>query len=183
MDVNKQLLDALKQLVRVVKLQHPWGASINKAEKAIAAAEQAQQAEPAWLAELRKEVGYKKGTSGYDSGANADSVAKLLEMLDGKQQAEPVAWVRFCSDGCYEGPIMNSDSRMDNVRRTSGAWTPLYAAQPPAVAVPDGWHAAMSFARSALAEAIHIAPLDRLPRMAGAAMQQIDALLADATKP
>jgi hypothetical protein len=37
-----------------------------------------------------------------------------------------VAWVRFCSDGCFEGPIMDSDSRMDGVRRTSGAWTPLY---------------------------------------------------------
>lgn len=45
-------------------------------------------------------------------------------------QAEPVAWVRFCSDGCYEGPLMNSNPAMDGARRTSGAWTPLFAAQP-----------------------------------------------------
>jgi hypothetical protein len=39
---------------------------------------------------------------------------------------EPVAWVRFCSDGCYEGPVMHAS--MEEVRKTSGAWTPLYAA-------------------------------------------------------
>lgn len=55
------------------------------------------------------------------------------------------------------------------------------SAQP--VAVPDGWQAAMAFASAALAEAIQIAPLDRLPTMAGAAMQQIDAMLSAAQKP
>ena len=39
--------------------------------------------------------------------------------------AKPVAWVRFCSDGCYEGPIM--DEKIEDVRKKSGAWTPLYA--------------------------------------------------------
>ena len=39
--------------------------------------------------------------------------------------AKPVAWVRFCSDGCYEGPIM--DEQIEDVRKNSGAWTPLYA--------------------------------------------------------
>lgn len=47
--VNQQLLDALAQLVRVVKLQRPWGASVHKAEKAIAAAEQERPAEPVTL--------------------------------------------------------------------------------------------------------------------------------------
>lgn len=42
------------------------------------------------------------------------------------QKAVPVAWIRFCSDGCYEGPIM--DCAMEDVRKKSGAWTPLYAA-------------------------------------------------------
>jgi len=42
----------------------------------------------------------------------------------------PVAWVRFCSDGAYEGPIM--DSQMEDVRKKSGAWTPLYTAPQPA---------------------------------------------------
>lgn len=40
-------------------------------------------------------------------------------------QAAPVAWIRFCSDGTYEGPIM--DRAMEDVRKRSGAWTPLYA--------------------------------------------------------
>ena len=38
---------------------------------------------------------------------------------------KPVAWIRFCSDGSYEGPIM--DARIEDVRKKSGAWTPLYA--------------------------------------------------------
>lgn len=40
--------------------------------------------------------------------------------------ANPVAWIRFCSDGGYEGPIADCDKRMDDARRKSGAWTPLY---------------------------------------------------------
>jgi hypothetical protein len=36
-----------------------------------------------------------------------------------------VAWVRFCSDGGVEAPIMDWDRRMDDARRKSGAWTPL----------------------------------------------------------
>ena len=41
------------------------------------------------------------------------------------ETVKPVAWVRFCSDGCYEGPIM--DEQIEDVRKNSGAWTPLYA--------------------------------------------------------
>lgn len=43
-------------------------------------------------------------------------------MAETKPKA-PVAWIRFCSDGSYEGPI--HDSQMDELRRRSGAWTPL----------------------------------------------------------
>jgi hypothetical protein len=39
---------------------------------------------------------------------------------------KPVAWIRFRSDGGYEGPIM--DVAMEDVRKRSGAWTPLVAA-------------------------------------------------------
>lgn len=39
----------------------------------------------------------------------------------------PVAWVRYCSDGTFDGPIMDTDIRMAGARRASGAWTPLYA--------------------------------------------------------
>tara|TARA_R110000823_G_scaffold305077_1_gene426914 strand:+ start:2496 stop:3014 length:519 start_codon:yes stop_codon:yes gene_type:complete len=38
--------------------------------------------------------------------------------------AEPVAWIRYCADGSYEGPIV--DSMMETLRKESGAWTPLF---------------------------------------------------------
>ena len=38
---------------------------------------------------------------------------------------EPVAWIRYCSDGSYEGPIVHK--LMEDVRKKSGAWTPLFA--------------------------------------------------------
>lgn len=43
------------------------------------------------------------------------------------RSVRPRAWIRMCSDGGYEGPIADCDKRMDAVRRSSGAWTPLYA--------------------------------------------------------
>lgn len=43
-----------------------------------------------------------------------------------EQIDKPVAWIRFCSDGGYEGPIADCDKRMDDARRNSGAWTPLF---------------------------------------------------------
>ncbi|MBR8343038.1 hypothetical protein KDX40_04705 [Burkholderia ambifaria] len=56
----------------------------------------------------------------------------------GAEWAKPVAWVRYRSDGGFEGPIMDTDERMCDVRRTSGAWTPLYDRRAPA-AIPAGW--------------------------------------------
>lgn len=50
------------------------------------------------------------------------AVSKLATAV---KMAKPVAWIRFCSDGCYEGPIM--DEQIEDVRKNSGAWTPLYA--------------------------------------------------------
>ena len=41
-----------------------------------------------------------------------------------KPEPEPVAWVRFCSDGQHEGPLMNES--MELTRKISGVWTPLY---------------------------------------------------------
>jgi len=68
------------------------------------------------------------------------AVGALLE-----RGVRPLAWIRLCSDGTYEGPIADCDARMDGVRRTCGAWTPLYP--PEAIseererhgAVPDVW--------------------------------------------
>lgn len=57
----------------------------------------------------------------------AESALKDFRAAPG---AEPMFWVRLCSDGTYEGPIHNNS--IERVRRLSGAWTPLYAATQPA---------------------------------------------------
>ncbi|MBN3851953.1 hypothetical protein G3N59_01045 [Paraburkholderia sp. Ac-20340] len=65
------------------------------------------------------------------AAGDADEIAR--------EQAEeaktPVAWVRYRSDGGFEGPIMDTDSRMCDTRRNF--WTPLYAATV-ALGAPDG---------------------------------------------
>lgn len=65
--------------------------------------------------------------------AAIDRLAALTQPAPPVQEA--VAWVRFCSDGSYEGPLMNFDRRMDGARREPGGWTPLYSAP----ASPPGW--------------------------------------------
>lgn len=70
-------------------------------------------------------------------GAVLDELAALRAQAD----AKPVAWVRFTSDGGYEGPIMDCDRRIDDVRRKSGAWTPLFTRAPEAAqakVLPEG---------------------------------------------
>lgn len=149
--------------------------------------EQAQQTELEPIGELRIVSGVMTGYS-YPAASKYHEGTKLYA---GQQQAEPVAWeVR---NGVATHDFYRSEAEAEEVARDmqkshdlSGSLAafnvrPVYA-QPPAVAVPDGWRDAMSFAHSALAEAIQIAPLDRLPTMAGAAMQQIDALIAAAQK-
>ena len=49
---------------------------------------------------------------------------------------EPMFWVRLCGDGLYEGPIHNA--RIEEVRKQSGVWSPLYLAAPP-TAHAAGW--------------------------------------------
>lgn len=44
---------------------------------------------------------------------------RLWELPD-----KPMFWVRLRSDGGYEGPI--HDDVLEEVRKKSGAWTPLY---------------------------------------------------------
>ncbi|WP_205191323.1 hypothetical protein [Burkholderia sp. LMG 13014] len=56
----------------------------------------------------------------------------------GAVATKPIAWVRYRSDGGFEGPIMDTDERMCDTRRESGAWTPLYD-RPALSAIPAGW--------------------------------------------
>ena len=56
--------------------------------------------------------------------------SKCLAQIE--EPAQPVCWIRFCSDGSTEGPIMHS--QICEARKTSGAWTPLYAGAAPAAA-------------------------------------------------
>ncbi|AWG33984.1 hypothetical protein [Alcaligenes aquatilis] len=54
---------------------------------------------------------------------------------------EPLFWYRPRTDGGYEGPLHNG--QIEDVRKASGAWVPLFAGAAPVsaepVAVPDGW--------------------------------------------
>ncbi len=58
----------------------------------------------------------------------------LRDALAAAPQAEPMFWVRLCSDGTYEGPIHNS--AIERVRKTSGAWSPLHLHPAPSVEQP-----------------------------------------------
>lgn len=49
----------------------------------------------------------------------------MSDIERGLAAAQPVAWIRYCTDGGIEGPILHS--QMEEVRIRSGAWTPLYA--------------------------------------------------------
>ena len=61
-----------------------------------------------------------------------EKVNAALAALRSMPQGEPVAWIRFCGDGLYEGPVMNCDkTRMENVRHKISEWTPLCAANVP----------------------------------------------------
>lgn len=55
--------------------------------------------------------------------------AAMLAAAPTPPAAEPVFWVRFRSDGGYDG-VMH-DLELEEVRKRSGAWTPLYT-HPPA---------------------------------------------------
>ncbi|NSX05068.1 hypothetical protein [Cupriavidus gilardii] len=57
--------------------------------------------------------------------ADRDARIKAALLSRAAPSGEPVAWVRFRSDGGIEGPILDTDPRMDDVRRKSGAWTAL----------------------------------------------------------
>lgn len=55
-----------------------------------------------------------------------------------RNEQEPVFWYRKRSDGGYEGPIHHAE--IEEVRRNSGAWVPLYAEpKPVTVSVTEGW--------------------------------------------
>ena len=62
------------------------------------------------------------GNLGY---AMADAVKAIDEVLAARKAGqEPVAWVRYCSDGTIDGPLLNY--QIDDCRKST--WTPLYAA-------------------------------------------------------
>lgn len=66
--------------------------------------------------------------AGYDS-RDPDCLACQIIMEAEREKQEAVFWYRPHSDGQgYDGPI--NDSQIEAVRRNSGAWVPLYAAQP-----------------------------------------------------
>ena len=80
-----------------------------------------------------------KAAAQSDGGNLGYAMADAVKVIDGAIAArnagkEPVAWVRYCSDGTIDGPLMNY--QIEDCRKST--WTPLYAApQLPQKAVAD----------------------------------------------
>ncbi|WP_175777457.1 hypothetical protein [Burkholderia anthina] len=133
------------EITSVERLRDAWKAA--RASSPNAAAEGATVG--AWRTEDGRAISAEqKAGMLRDGGAGASSVQPYsipcyLGAAPARvaEEGKPVAWVRFRSDGGFEGPIMDSDERMCDVRRTSGAWTPLFArpaqaAEPVAIPQP-----------------------------------------------
>lgn len=72
-----------------------------------------------------------KAAAQSDGGNLGYAMADAVKVIDGvlaarKAGQEPVAWVRYCSDGTIDGPLLNY--QIDDCRKST--WTPLYAAPP-----------------------------------------------------
>jgi hypothetical protein len=57
---------------------------------------------------------------------NVEKIKTALDALDAAEQAEPVAWVRRHPDGTLTREYL-SNIAIEDVRKRSGAWVPLYA--------------------------------------------------------
>jgi hypothetical protein len=57
------------------------------------------------------------------------AIAQLKQAAAFNAELKPVAWVRFRSDGGVEGPLMDDSRDMSDVRRTCGAWNPLFLSE------------------------------------------------------
>lgn len=64
--------------------------------------------------------------------SNTDLEKELARTLLSGMEQEPVAWVRYCSDGTIDGPLLNY--QIDDCRKPT--WTPLYSAPKAAPVVP-----------------------------------------------
>lgn len=70
------------------------------------------------------------GAGGVEPLRKRECLHQIVEPQPATAQ-EPMFWVRLTDSGGYEGPLYRSS--IDDVRKKSGAWTPLYTApQPPA---------------------------------------------------
>ena len=118
------LLQATEGMLEATKHLEPCLAAVDEAESAITAiraalAEPAEHQDSSWCMRMN---GCK--TKCEDC---PDEVPK--------QSAEqPMFWYRPRSDGCYEGPIHNA--QIEQVRKESGGWHPLYTAPQPAKREP-----------------------------------------------
>lgn len=93
------------------------------------AAPAATQPEALRLAAWLNEGAWHRMTLG-DVNAAARELRRLhaLTTAPAAQEAEPLYWVRIGSDGDHYGPLPHAS--MGDVRKRSGAWTPLYTHPP-----------------------------------------------------
>ena len=100
-------------------------------------------------AEWDKFIEYPSDDKSFVSTVSAQLFAEHIAKLQATQ-AEPMFWVRLRSDGGYEGPIHNAV--IEDVRRMSGAWHPLYLGSEPVQAgeLPDEREAFEAWAQKRL---------------------------------
>lgn len=92
------------------------------------------------LAEGARERGQDSTAAGRE--AQAFALTDLLHHLIAchhvpSANGQPLFWYRPRSDGGHEGPL--HDSAIEEVRKRSGAWVPLYAGQAPTEPRPKAW--------------------------------------------
>lgn len=87
-----------------------------------------------------RERGQDSAAAGRD--AQAFALRELLHLLIAghhvpSANGQALFWYRPCSDGTFDGPL--PEGVIEDVRKRSGAWVPLYAGQAPGAAKPKPW--------------------------------------------
>jgi hypothetical protein len=87
-----------------------------------------QDAVGKFVIDVEKALCAKLGKTWSATGMSIESL--IDELATSQQVAEPVAWARQHPDGRLAGGEILWDGHIEPVRKTSGAWVPLYRAAP-----------------------------------------------------
>lgn len=87
------------------------------------------------IAEMQEHAELFPGDIDADHGKVLKALRIALASLEAERavNTEPVAWIRYCSDGTIDGPLMNY--QIEDCRKLT--WTPLYAVKPTKASIHD----------------------------------------------